>query len=695
MRSLPSGARTARLAGRLDGDPALHARLRALQDPIPMSHRLRPVRARGVVALAAVSLLLSFARAPFGTSADKYYGNGKFQFSLNVFNDWNPVPPEISEKYEVAKWYDPLEKGDRFPPALSILRLNVKGDPEAADLFPTTGEPAKPKAPKPRIDVERMAPKDMYELATREVIGFDAKKFPADKNWKPVTSRDKVAGKFWAFEIPFGGPPGSGNGLLFLLFAYEKDGVSYGVRLLGSARRRDTFEPIMKGMARSFLYFDAKAKETTPLTALNGINLSPARRKQIEGGLVKGWDVLVSPKKNYVVVYNTKGGRNKELAHILAERIEKIREQVYEKQFPPAHPVTAVSVMRVCGDATEYHAYGGPGGTAGYWNDHSEELVFYDASPSRRVDDNTLSVLYHEAFHQYIYYSVGNVAPHSWFNEGHGDYYAGAKFGTTRFVIGPFAWRVGVIKNAINEGPRPFTVAKDDKGEEHKKWGSKGYTPLKDLVGFSQREYYSYPSVCYAEGWSLIYFLREEVPKKKEWNAKWGKILPTYFDVLKREVAKREAEKAARLAKDPPAEPSTPGPVPAPTDPPADPNADPDKKPDSPANPPDDPGTKPADPGTRPTDPADPAKPPEGPDAPKDPTAPDGPAPTPKDPDGKDPKDPGGAGGDDPPADPGFQPEHEGESSQSALELALKEAFAGVDFDELEAAWRETIRHVK
>ena len=82
--------------------------------------------------------------------------------------------------------------------------------------------------------------------------------------------------------------------------------------------------------------------------------------------------------------------------------------------------------MRVCGDRKEYHEYGGPGGSAGYWNSGSEELVFYDASRSKKIDDDTVSVLYHEAFHQYIYYSVGNVAPHSWFNEGHGDYYAGA-----------------------------------------------------------------------------------------------------------------------------------------------------------------------------------------------------------------------------------------------------------------------------
>ena len=59
-----------------------------------------------------------------------------------------------------------------------------------------------------------------------------------------------------------------------------------------------------------------------------------------------------------------------------------------------------------------------------------------------------------------------------------------------------------------------------------------GYTPLDRITAFTQGQYYSYPDVCYAEGWSLVYFLRELVPKNPKWNAKWGKILETYFGVL-------------------------------------------------------------------------------------------------------------------------------------------------------------------
>jgi hypothetical protein len=473
-------------------------------------------------------------------------------------------------------------------------------------------------------------------------MNFDVKKYPLDRNWKKVASKDKVEGRLWVVEIPFGAPGRPDSTLLAMLAAFEKDGVEYGIRLTSSARRRDNYEPAMRQIAKTFLFHDASAKEVASLSALAGVNISAQRRSDIEKGMVKGWAVHVSPKKNYVVIYNTKNNKNKTLAKIIAERIERIREQVYEVQFPPSEPVTSVSIVRVCGDAKEYHAYGGPGGSAGYWSSGTEELVFYDASPARNIDDDTLAVLYHEAFHQYIYYSVGSVAPHSWFNEGHGDYYAGAEYKGGKFNIKPFDWRIGTVKSAINEGPREFTVLKDENtGVERKQFGNRGYTPLEDLVKFSQGEYYSYPGVSYAQGWSLIYFLREEVPKKRAYQEKWGHILATYFDVLKREVAKEgKLERGG-------AGPERPGP-------------------DDPTGP------------TDPTDPGDPADP-------SDPTDPSDPG---------EPGGDGGEGGDEPPPDPGFQPFQFGEGSESALQTAVREAFKGVDFDELEKAWKEATKKV-
>jgi hypothetical protein len=194
------------------------------------------------------------------------------------------------------------------------------------------------------------------------------------------------------------------------------------------------------------------------------------------------------------------------------------------------------------------------------------------------------------------------------------------------------------VKAAVTQGPRPSSMQKDEQtGKERKVFSNeKGYTPLKDLVGFSQRDYYSYPGVSYAQGWSLIYFLREEVPKSKKMQEKWGRILDIYFDALKREVAKE-----GKLRRGAQEEPEPP-------------------KPDEP----------------------------DGPDEPDDPEEPGEPEP-PK-PGGPD--EPGE--GDEPPADPGFQPMQQGEASESALDVALREAFQGVDFDDLETAWKEFVKKV-
>jgi hypothetical protein len=189
--------------------------------------------------------------------------------------------------------------------------------------------------------------------------------------------------------------------------------------------------------------------------------------------------------------------------------------------------------VRICKSRDEYLSYGGPPTSAGYWNWEDEELVLYDAETQDKAhhvsDANTFIALYHEAFHQYIHYSTGELPPHSWFNEGHGDFFSGATIRDGKMrSIGPNPWRVKTIQLAIKEGK---------------------HVPLRELLSYEQPQYYANPYVCYAEGWSLIYFLRksEAVAKRPE----WAQILPTYFAELKTGYAAELARlEAAGKAKD-------------------------------------------------------------------------------------------------------------------------------------------------
>ncbi|MFQ5845295.1 MAG: hypothetical protein ACE5JG_09950, partial [Planctomycetota bacterium] len=145
---------------------------------------------------------------------------------------------------------------------------------------------------------------------------------------------------------------------------------------------------------------------------------------------------------------------------------------------------------------------------------------------------------YHEAFHQYIHYAVGDVAPHSWFNEGHGDYFAGHNYRSHKFRAAPFRWRTGIIANAIAQ---------------------KTYVPLLDFLKYTQGEYYSNPGLCYAQGWSLVYFLREvERRRIKKYKKYWG-VLDRYFEAIKRNVKTVKDKGLYGLEEPPPAPPGEEG----------------------------------------------------------------------------------------------------------------------------------------
>ncbi|HUR29222.1 MAG TPA: DUF1570 domain-containing protein [Planctomycetota bacterium] len=245
-------------------------------------------------------------------------------------------------------------------------------------------------------------------------------------------------------------------------------------------------------------------------------------RTDVRSKLVRGW--TADDTKNYIVIYDTK---DRPLIRLICNELEAMRAE-YERLFPSAAPVKAVSAVRVCKDEAEYKQYGGPPRSGGYWNWTAGELVFYDyANVEGKANTgkaNSRIVLYHEAFHQYIHYSCGELAPHSWFNECTGDYFSGSVINAGKVNrVGVNPWRIETLQMAIERG-----MAVD--------WSK--------IVRFEQAQYYANPQVCYAQGWSMIYFLRTAKVVAK--HPAWEKILPAYFDTLKSawqvELAKLKAD---------------------------------------------------------------------------------------------------------------------------------------------------------
>ena len=237
---------------------------------------------------------------------------------------------------------------------------------------------------------------------------------------------------------------------------------------------------------------------------------NPEYRIAVRKKLVRGWKAEDTPR--YIVIYDT---TDQPLVKKIVRDLELLNAE-YRKLFPPVAEIKAVSTVRVCKSRDEYLSYGGPEWSAGFWNWEVEELVLYDAERVERhvrIDSDTFGTLYHEAFHQYIHYACGELPPHPWFNEGHGDFFSGAtiKDGKVR-GIDVLPTEASVIAWAIEKNQ---------------------FVPWKEMIRFEQSQYYDPAkiAICYSEGWSMIYFLRKS--KKVEQRPGWSRILPTYFETLK------------------------------------------------------------------------------------------------------------------------------------------------------------------
>lgn len=237
----------------------------------------------------------------------------------------------------------------------------------------------------------------------------------------------------------------------------------------------------------------------------------PEYRIRVRKSLDGNWEA--EDTENYIIISNTK---DQPLVRRIVKDMESIRKE-YVKLFPPAGEIKAVSTVRICENRDEYFQYGGPTGSAGYWNWVTEELVLYDGTKrekGKKTDKvDTFIVLYHEAFHQYIHYSAGKLSPHSWFNEGYGDFFSGAQVkGGKVKRIGSNRWRVGRIKHAVEV---------------------REFTPWKEIIHYEQPQYYERSKVGtnYAQGWSMVYFLNTS--KKVQKNELWSQVLTVYFETLK------------------------------------------------------------------------------------------------------------------------------------------------------------------
>lgn len=474
--------------------------------------------------LVALPWSTSFAQGGYTTERHRQAG-----MDFPVPRRYTSVPVQPTEEWIRFRFQEAAEetkqRGRKSRPELYIADL-----PYVPDLAPTTGDVAEaaPEGsgedaePKDEASEVKAVPKVLLPVSTferfleRRFRGWTAT--PIDGS---ASTRREWEGQAFQLESK-----GSGKSQRFGWAWVWRQSRVREVAFVGFCHEDDLVEQsrIWRHMADEIKLYEPKDDEREKLEryyARRGYPQSDYRIR-VRLGLPKGWQS--EDTKNYIVIYNTP---DQPLVRQIVRDLELIREE-YVRLFPALEEFEAVSTVRVCSGRDEYLTFSGLPGSAGYWNWMTEELVLYDATKKEKGEktdkSDTFIVLYHEAFHQYIHYSSGELSPHSWFNEGYGDYFSGALVTGGRVRgIGLNPWRIKTIQNAIQQ---------------------RKHVPWSEILRYEQMSYYANPGICYAQGWSMIYFLNTS--KHVEKDARLAQILPIYFDTLKATWAKeREQLEAA------------------------------------------------------------------------------------------------------------------------------------------------------
>lgn len=292
---------------------------------------------------------------------------------------------------------------------------------------------------------------------------------------------------------------------------------------------------------KSFQAIERKAHESVTLGE-DASYEDKLAKAAADAKVTPGWRALPTPSKKFIIVTNCE---KPQFIDEVVKRLEGSRI-IFEADYPPPPDFDDVSIVRICANAEEFHRYGGTGGgVAGWFSPESTELVLYDAVNTDR--NATYAVVVHESFHQYCHFLFDQAEAHRWFDEGHGDYYGGLEFKTSRPKITtrmpPGLNRLDVIREMVREGT---------------------YKPIKEHINYNhaswQRQGPSNVS-CYGQSWSIIYFLRQgaegNIPRKF-WRKEYAEIIPSYVRVLSEgyraafeEIRARRREAAAAKGENP------------------------------------------------------------------------------------------------------------------------------------------------
>lgn len=471
-------------------------------------------RARVPLLLAGALALAAPALAQTAKLGKKHFTDEQNGYRFVYPNEWSvvPVAPDDLARGTICRMDGPdeitkVESGDRLRVDTSLVVLELRDD--ATRTAAVEGD---------RSTAEVLVRRDVGDVidGLYHLEGFDPEKPDLDeqvgikklsarhRRWSASTSAYRIVFDTWTFPFP------EREADIALVFnVAEANGDKWLKVFERSAKTFEAIDVVERSTAAGKTYEDQLAYHAD------------------EASRTPGWRALPTPSKKFIVKTSSE---NRKFIDEVIERLESSRE-LFEQDFPPTEAFDHVSVVRICATEAEFHSYGGTGGgVAGWFNPSTTELVLYDAVETDR--NASYAVMSHEAFHQYCHFLFGQSEAHRWFDEGHGDYYGGVKFGRKAEVTPHMPGgldRYPVIKEMVREGT--YAPLEKHLNSSHGEWQNQGPSNVS----------------CYGQSWSIIYMLRQgtlgKVPRKY-WKDEYAEIIPSYVATLN--AGFREAYDALR-----------------------------------------------------------------------------------------------------------------------------------------------------
>jgi hypothetical protein len=274
-----------------------------------------------------------------------------------------------------------------------------------------------------------------------------------------------------------------------------------------------------------------------PATLLSQGKVHPSKIKR--GPWKQGYKIPLGWVVYKTRHYEVQSQAGKEKAARLGKHMESML-RVYVKRFRPTKTLSSKRyTIKLLESRGAFRAYGAPPGAGAYYSGRDKEMVCYDtgkwfddpkkkgpttgagekkdprAAMRAEMDRWKMDILgaaSHEGWHQYFAWYVGSqVQLPSWINEGMGDYFYTAR---PKKVKG----RQMPAKVGRMNPTRLRTIQTAVKQNRH--------VPIKEILAYDQRQYYSNARVCYAEGWSLCQFLLHSG------NKKYARVVPKFIRLV-------------------------------------------------------------------------------------------------------------------------------------------------------------------